>query len=252
VFASVAAATEAGGRSPQPLYWRAQCERKLGRTQDALIHYAEALDAAEPSALQPSGVDPDDAEIAIAMNAFHGVGTTLVSGQGLSESTREVAAAMAIATTKCPVGADTEARSPRMRLALGCLGQAIRLRGALRQTPNQISGSAENLSFAHLRDGDYVAAFRNTQNVERTGLFAWNELTRALTARHVLQSDTDDDDLRDAAGRARAEARRNVSFFTLAQFNACELRTLLGDADFAEARDILLETHPRQSIDCAA
>ncbi len=95
------------------------------------------------------------------------------------------------------------------------------------------------MSFAYLRDQDFAGALANAVAVERTGLFAWNELVRALAAAHA------------GDGAVEAAARRNVSFFTVGQFNVCELRVLLNQELFAEAQAIVAEEHPGETVACA-
>jgi tetratricopeptide (TPR) repeat protein len=247
VFEAIAASAEDGSPGPQPLYWRAQCERKLGLTSDALADYARAL-RANPAANGGGDVRPDAAELTLAMNAYHGVGTTLIAGADVPESTPGMAEALAIAGEACRARPDYAARSQRMALALSCLDQAIALRRALGQSANQLSGSAENISFAHLRDGDFNAAFANATAVERTGLFPWNELVRALTAaRATFEEDAD----RRAAVQAEMDARTNVSMFTVGQFNLCELRALFDEDAYQAAIDLIQQTHPGADVSCA-
>lgn len=240
VFEAVEAATSAGGPAPQPLYLRAQCERKVGRTEESFLHYAQALDT--PAERRGGN---DDSELLLMMNAFHGVGTTLIASASLDKAA-DLNPGLETARRQC---GDTggEAATP-MRLAVICLRNAIELRRRLRQSPNQISGSAENVSFALLREGDYAEAFRNTEEVERTGLFAWNELLRAMAAAELRRAP--DAALRDAAAKALPEARRNVSFFTPAQFAVCELQALLNPADFEKALALLRNTHKGAAIAC--
>jgi tetratricopeptide (TPR) repeat protein len=244
VLDSVAAAERRGPPGAQLLYWRAQCERKLGRAAEALAHYAGALQASGGgAAARPASADPDEAQLTLAMNSLHGLGTTLIASFDLPDS--QVRSALTLAQAACaPGGAAARMRNPRMQLALACLNRAIELRKELHQTPNQVSGSAENLSFAFLRDGNLEAAFANAQAVERTGLFAWNELVRASTAEQLGRGD----EFRTAS----AEARRNLSFFEVRQFNLCELRELLSEADYRRASEILAETHRGQQVQCVA
>jgi hypothetical protein len=233
VFKAIEASAAGGQPGPQPLYWRAQCERKLGRTREALRDYALAL--------QRSGAAPaNESELTLAMNAYHGVGTVLIALFDAPDDA-EIAAAVALAARACGQGANPEA-SPRMRLALACLDKAIELRGRLRQTDNQISGSGENKGFAYLRDGNFEGAFYNADKVEETGLFAWNELVRALAASHLKS---------DVATEARAEALRNIGFFKVAEFNVCELRALLGPELFAEATRIIAGQHKGETVACS-
>ncbi|MGQ0532162.1 MAG: hypothetical protein ACT4OF_05640 [Caulobacteraceae bacterium] len=166
-----AAGSEPG---PQPLWWQAQCERKLGQTREALRDYARTLQRVAGVA---TSLTQDYAEMTLAMNAFHGVGTTLIALHDTPDGDAHMSAALPIARSACPVAADATG-SPRMQLAESCLRIAMLLRERLGQTPNQVSGTGENLSFVFLRDENYDAAFAQARRVERTGLFPWNELVR--------------------------------------------------------------------------
>ena len=234
VFAAVAASAEDGAIGPQPLWWQAQCERKLGRTRDAFLDYAGMLGLVDDA----RATDPAEAEL--AMNAFHGVGTTMISDLG-DEGDR-AAAALGLAERSCAPEADGEG-SPRMRLARACLSRAMALRQRLQQTPNQISGSGENLGFTFLRDENYQGALDHAVAIERTGLFAWNELVRALAASHVRTA---------PAAIALSQARRNISFFRVGQFNLCELRVLMSEPHFTEAVRLISREHPGEDVACAA
>lgn len=236
VFTSVTASAAGGAPGPQPLFWRAQCERKLGRTREALRDYRLALGDMSDGAARA----PDEAELTRAMNAYHGMGTVLIALFD-AEDDAEMRAALELAARACGPGAEGDT-SPRMRLALACLDRAIALRGRLQQTENQISGSGENKGFAYLRDGDYASAFHNAAIVERTGLFAWNELVRALSAGRLRTPE---------AIAARQAALRNISFFQVAQFNVCELRALLSREMFAEAQKLIGEQHKGEAVACA-
>ncbi len=230
VLSAVAASAEGPRPGPQPLFWRAQCERKMGRTRDSLRDYAFALDQSFAEAASSQ----DSAVLTLAMNAYHGVGTTLIAAAGAPDDS-DMAAAHDLAARAC-APEEAGSGSPSMRLALACLDEAIGLRRRLHQTENQISGSAENISFAYLRDGDFQGAFDNAVRVERTGLFAWNELVRALAAAHLAGG------RRGPIATVRDQARRNVSFFRIGQFNVCELQALLNQELFAEARQIIADT----------
>lgn len=232
VFRAIEASAAGGQPGPQPLYWRAQCERKLGRTRDALRDYALALE-------RSGGAPANESELTLAMNAYHGMGTVLIALFDAPDE--EVRAAVDLAARACGQGANEQA-SPRMRLALACLDKAIELRGRLRQTDNQISGSGENKGFAYLRDGNFEGAFYNADKVEETGLFAWNELVRALSAGRLRT---------DVAREARAEALQNIGFFQVSEFNVCELRALLGKALFEEATDIISRQHKGKPVACS-
>lgn len=235
VLAAVAASADGGANiGPQPLYWRAQCERKLGRTREAFLDYANALNQSSDA----RATDP--AETELAMNAFHGVGTTLIADLGAEDD--RVQTALALAQRTCAPDAAQEG-SARMHLARACLTQAMERRRRLQQTPNQISGSGENLGFTFLRDENYEGALDHALSVERTGLFAWNELVRALAASHVRSP---------RATAALAQARRNISFFRVGQFNLCELRVLLSEQHFNEAVRLISNQHPGEDVACAA
>ena len=243
VFEAVDASVQQGQLSPQPLYWRAQCERKLGRTSEALGSYARALRESATAAASNGG--RDETETTLAMNAFHGVGTTLISGANIPDDAPGMREALDIAAQACP-SPEAGQGSARMALAVSCLHEAMRLRRLLGQSPNQVSGTGENVSFAYLRDGDFDAAYQNAANVEQTGVFAWNEVVRALSARHARF------DRRAARRAAVADARRNVSMFGVAQFNVCELQQLMNPDVFAEALEIIAETHPDEAnVGCA-
>ncbi len=236
VFQAVEASAIAADAGPQPLYWTAQCKRKLGRTQDALHDYVLALrQSAEISS------SSDEATLNLAMNAFHGVGTLLIASFDAPES--DLRSELELAASLCGKGEPTETGSPRMQLARACLHQAIKLRERLQQTPNQISGTWENMSFSYLRDGDFAGAFANASKVERTGLFPWNELVRGLSAAHAKTPD---------GLKAGREARRNVGFFEVGRFNPCELQVLLNADHLAEARLIVEQEHKGESLACAS
>jgi hypothetical protein len=249
VFSQVDATVQEGFPSPQPLYWRAQCERKLGMTRESLVDYAHAL--RDSVSVATKGQARDAAEQTLAMNAFHGVGTTLIAAKDIADSDPGMAEALSTAQQNCPAEERYASRSPRMALALACLDQAIALRRALKQTPNQISGTAENISFAHLRDGDFNAAFEHASAVERTGLFAWTEVVRALSASHAHY---DDPAKNRAAAAAAIDARRNVSFFNVGQFNICELEALLNSDQYAEVIHIIATEHSaeRDKVRCVS
>lgn len=216
----------------QPLYWRAQCNRKLGRTREALSDYSLALNRVDPAADDT----PDPAEQTIQMNAFHGLGTVLITTADLPTDAG-VDAARALAERVC--GADDAGKgSHLMKLTRACLDKAITLRVALGQTENQQSGSAENKGFTFLRDSDFDGAFTHATNIEKTGLFAWNELIRALSAEKVGDNDI-----------AR-EARRNVSMFPPEGFNACELKALMTPEVYESALSIISSEHGGLDVSC--
>ena len=216
----------------QPLYWRAQCNRKLGRTREALSDYSLALNRVDPAADDT----PDPAEQTIQMNAFHGLGTVLITTADLPADAG-IESARALAERVC--GADEAGDgSHLMKLTRACLDKAIALRVALGQTENQQSGSAENKGFTYLRDGDFDGAFRHAKNIEKTGLFAWNELVRALSAEQVGEESI-----------AR-EARRNVSMFPPEGFNVCELKALMTPEVYESALYIISSEHDGTDVSC--
>lgn len=243
---AVAASAQNGAIGAQPLWWRAQCERKSGRPDEALRDYAAALEQTYEIAIVQQGggggnMRNRQSEMLVAMNAFHGVGTTLIALHTAPDSDATIVRATAIAERACTdnvsntgVAFEIFARSPRLQLAERCLRAAMAVRRRLSQTDNQISGSGENLTFAYLADGNYTKAFEHAQQVEGTGLFAWNELMRALAAGHV--------DNPGEVRHIREEARRHVGFFNQSQFNLCELRVLLGEELYGEAEEIVRET----------
>ena len=216
----------------QPLYWRAQCNRKLGRTREALSDYSLALNRVDPSADDT----PDPAEQTIQMNAFHGLGTVLITTADLPPDA-DIESARALAERVCEAG-DTGEGSHLMKLTRACLDKAIALRVALGQTENQQSGSAENKGFTYLRDGDFEGALNHAIKVEKTGLFAWNELVRALAAEQVGNEDIS------------REARRYVSMFDPEGFNACELKALMTPEVYESARAIISSEHDDMDVAC--
>ena len=216
----------------QPLYWRAQCNRKLGRTREALSDYSLALNRVDLD----SDDTPDPAEQTIQMNAFHGLGTVLITTADLPADTG-VDSARALAERVCGAGV-VDQGSQLMTLTRACLDKAIALRVALGQTENQQSGSAENKGFTYLRDGDFEGAFEHAARVEKTGLFAWNELVRVLSAEKVGD---------EAVAR---EARRNVSLFSPEGFNACELQALMTPEVFQSAQGIISSEHGDIEVSC--
>ncbi len=234
VFRTINGGAVASDPGPQPLYWRAQCERKLGRTRDALRDYVLAL---RQSGELPAG--SNEATINLAMNAFHGVGTLLVAMFDMPDN--ELRAELDLAASLCGKPDEADKGSARMLLARSCLAQAIRLRERLHQTPNQISGTRENVSFSYLRDGDFAGAYANASKVERTGLFPWNELVRALSASHLKTDDS---------ASVERGARRNVRYFEVGRFNPCELNVLLGADLMLEARALVEGEHEGIKLAC--
>ncbi len=225
----VSAALDAAGGDaqigPQPLYWRGQCFRKLGQTSEALGAYSLALrKSLEENTAGTDSFSARRSELTLQMNAFHGLGTVMIATGDLTNVT-----GLKNAERTCRPEEFTD-RPPETRLAYACLKRAINLRAdGLGQTRNQISGSGENLSFVYLRENNPGEAFRNANEVHETGFFPWNELMLALAA--------------DRTGKtAEAEqARQNVALFTPSQFNLCELRALLSEADYTDAVAIVRE-----------
>jgi hypothetical protein len=235
LFVSVQASAVDRRIGAQQLWWQAQCERKLGRTQDALLHFAQSL---EQTAGPARDANADIAELSLAMNAYHGVGTTLIALPDTSDA-RLIANALQTAARECHA---LNTPTP-MRVAERCLLEAVALRRRMGQTPNQVSGSNENLSFAYLRETDFTRAFNHATAVHETGLFAWTELVRVLAANNLTQKT-------DATRAAAREARRNISFFNVGDFNLCELRRLLSEALYQRAVRIIQEEHPRERVAC--
>jgi hypothetical protein len=245
VFQEIAAGAVDATPGPQPLYWKAQCERKLGQTPDALRDYVLALgQSADVSVMS------DDAALNLAMNAFHGVGTLLISTFDVPEE--NLRKELDLAGVLCGKSDEGGSASTRMALARACLNKAIGLRERLHQTPNQINGTGENVSFSYLRDSDFQRAYDNTVKVEKTGLFAWNELLRALSAHEVAANETATPEDRAAALEAEREARRNVSFFEVGRFAPCELKFLLNADLFDKASKIVADEHAGKSLACDA
>jgi tetratricopeptide (TPR) repeat protein len=225
VFAALDAAGGDEKIGPQPLYWRGQCYRKLGRTSEALGAYSLALrKSVDENSVGTDTLNARRSELTLQMNAFHGLGTVMIATGDL---TNVSGLENAERTCKPEEFAD---RPPETRLAYACLMRAINLRAAsLGQTANQVSGSGENLSFVFLREGNAEEAFKNASAVHTTGYFAWNELMLALTAERTGNKKT------------AAEARQIVALYPARQFNLCELRALLSEADYADAVEIVGE-----------
>lgn len=239
VFNLVDASAQNGQLGPQPLYWRAQCERKLGRAKEAMRDYALALSRAREIDQTSHDERRDASERMIEMNAYHGVGTVLIATADEPEDA-DLKEARALAAEACQPDENTPGKTALTQLAHACLGKAISLRERLGQTKNQVSGTRENISFAFLRDDNFEGAYDNTVIVEETGLFAWNELIRALSASHKNEPIIE------------REARRNVLMFDDAtSFNLCEIQTLLNPVLFEEARTIVEEEYPEFELDCS-
>lgn len=237
VFVATEASAPDGRMGPQPRYWRGQCARKQGQVRQALRDYGLALQRIrETSEPETASLVRREARLTLEMNAYHGLGTVLIAAVDAPEDD-ELAAARQLAREAC-YPASVAAGSEETQLMHACLQKAMSLRRRLRQTENQVSGTRENLSFVFLRDDDYQGAFQNAMEVEDTGLFAWNELIRAVVAREVGEAS------------AARDARRNVSLFDVNQFNVCELRELLRPDHFEAAYDILAEEHPGLDVTC--
>ncbi len=241
VFAETDAIGPAETLGPQPLYWRGQCARKLGRVEQALRNYSLAVRASEAASRRrtggPAALADEDAILTLRMNALHGLGTVLIaaSNDAVGEA---MDAALQLARQACN-GAQMNEGSSVTAPMYACLEKAMMLRRQLRQTPNQVSGTRENLTFVYLIDDDFDGAFANVTAVEQTGLFAWNELMRAFVS-----------DVVGATG-ASEDARRNITLFEPSAFNLCEIRKLLKPAHFDAVNAILLEQHPGYSADCS-
>lgn len=236
VFEMVGLSRGQEGFSPQPLYWQAACERKTGRAEDALRSFALSLRVTQSG--QFAAGNDSRFELTLRMNAYHGLGTVLIA---TAEETEDEALreARQLAQSSCR-STEGDKGSPTMILARACLLDAMELRRRLGQTDNQISGTGENLSFTYLWDEHFDRAFDHAQDVERTGVFAWNELVRAISARAIG---------RDSEAR---DAMRNVELFDdPTSFNICEIRNLLRDETYASALEIMGEAYPNFQPSCA-
>ena len=243
LFDAAAASAPAGAvLAPRPLYWRANCERKLGRTGDALRDYAAML---SQSAAEAETENADYADLDLAMNAFHGVGTTLIAMHGASADDANMRAGLAAAQSECGAYQDA-GTSAEMRLAIACLTHAMDLRRRMHQNAGQVAGgTGENLGFAYLRDNDFAGALEHANGVAQDSLSPWNELVRAIAAKHLARSDA-------AAREAEHSARSNISFFTPAQFDLCEVRRLLNAELYEDAVSIVGEEHRGQAMPTCA
>jgi hypothetical protein len=236
VIAAVQQSVENNAAGPQPLWYRAQCERRLGRTAIAFADFARAISGTSEVLADPD--DADDSEVIVAMNAFNGAGATLTAASG-SASDANIQAGLAVARQTCGPANDDSVHDPNLRIALACINQAIVLRRSLRQTENQVGSTKLSIGFIYLREHNYDAAYRNADAVENTGLYAQNELVRALAGAHARSGSAD-----------VAEARRNVGMFRMSQFNVCELQALLPGDLYSEAQRILTDTHPKDAATC--
>lgn len=259
VLSQQSTVTPAGGDiALQPLYWIGQCSRKMAKSLDALEAYGKALEKIQDiKSKDPARGDGTDAELLVEMNAFHGLGTVLISTLNDPDDAR-LTAARQLADRVCKPQAG-RGRSP-IELANACLDEAIEIRRSkLRQTQNQVSGSRENLTFIHLRAGNTKQAYDTAKSIETTGLFAWNELMRVLTSEKYQQEiravrSGETKELREVTNALLREleitaqiARRNVSHFRVDQFNLCEIQVLLSNEDYAQAREIIFQEHGRKS-----
>ncbi|MES1198382.1 MAG: hypothetical protein ABUS48_00170 [Pseudomonadota bacterium] len=233
---------------PQPLYWEANCQRKLGHAAEALAFYTQSAKGVPEQNI--TGDNPDRAELTLAQNAFHGIGTTLIALGATAANNANLSDALLIAHQRCTGAAPPPASaSPQMQQALACLSRAIALRRQQRQSENEVAGTQENLGFAYLRDRDFDDAYRNAASVHQNALNSWNELVRALSAKYVQQS-AQDQSLRQEAAAASTDARRNVAFLPVGSFNVCELQALLNPDLFSEATDIIKDAHPGEQVSC--
>jgi len=236
VFEMVAESRSDDGYSPQPLYWQAACQRKTGRAEDALRSFALSLRVTQGG--QFAAGNDSRFVLTLRMNAFHGLGTVLIATADETED-EALSEARELARSSCRSSEGDEG-SPTMVLARACLLDAMELRRRLGQTDNQISGTGENLSFTYLWDEQFDRAFDHAETVERTGVFAWNELVRAIAARAIGS---------DAEAR---DAMRNVELFDdPTSFNICEIRNLLRDETYASAVEIMAEAYPEFEPQCA-
>lgn len=236
VFSEVADSAYRDQIGPLQLYWAGQCSRKLGNSGDALLNYSLALRQSLKEADSGSDLFGDDAVATLEMNAFHGLGTAIISAEDIPDSD-EISAARSLATEVCGPISEQDG-SPNMILARACLNRATQRRTLLGQTPNQIGGTTENISFSYLRDRDFAAALENAKKVADTGLFAWNELVIAISANHVGDSE------------AERSARQNIALFRVPNFNLCEVENLLDASLFAEALEIVKSEHSETIAPC--
>lgn len=218
---------------PQPLYWKAQCQRKLGFTRDSFINYVRTLEATVAVTRENY---PDAGRLELAMNAFHGTGTTLIALAPLQVHTESIREALHVGRELCPTSTGENTDIQELGLAIDCLQQAIDLRVALGQSENLQSGTRENISFAYLKSQDYERAFQNSLAVERTGLFAWNETVRAISASKRTIKDPIE---QLKADEVRAEATNNLKMFSPWELNICELKELLGADLYPDAQRLL-------------
>ena len=239
VFDAVERSEREGGKGVLPHQWRAQCERKTGLTREALADYALILQLESEDQTESSTAQSEVAKLQLKMNAFHGIGTVLITMSDVEEDPK-LRVALELARDACGSPSDARGSSPLMALSRACLERAVALRRELHQTENQVSGSAENISFTYLRDDDYEHAFAHADKVEKTGLFVWNELIRAMSAAQAGN---------DHAAKAQ-QALRNVARFDVGQFDTRELRNLLKPEQFAQACSIIRNTHPDEAVEC--
>jgi len=244
VLDAVQQSIENNTAGPQPLWYKAQCERRLGHTAVAFADFARAISGTSETLADPD--DADDAELMVAMNAFNGAGATLTAASGAA-SDADIQAGLTVAQQTCGAGDDANIHDPNLRIALACINQAIKLRRVLRQTENQIGSTKQSIGFVYLREHNYDAAFQNSVAVERTGLYAQNELIRALAGAHVHPASADD---QADASDAVAEATRNIGMFRFQQFNVCELQALLPADLYTEAQKIFATAHPGENTAC--
>lgn len=222
---------------PISLYWRGQCNRKLGLSKEAIHDYAKGLRILlNASAVGGDDLRSEQERLELQYNLLHGLGAVLTSAFENGEDDA-LKSAREYAEQVCLPG--TAGRgSPKTRLAFACYEQAISIRRKLNQTHNQISGTEENITFLYLHDGELIEAYKHASEIARTGLFAWNELLRAIASEEL-------------GLRAEAlQSRRNVALFSPYQFNLCEFTQLLPAQLADDAVRIVSEEHPRFSYSC--
>lgn len=253
LYAALDAAAAGGASGPPLLTWRADCERKTGRSREAFLHFTQALlqvEAAKAQSAQNQTMRPNAPPSEFEISALHGIGTTLIRESAFQGGDAEMQDAIQVARKACPGG--QAGYSPAMGLALACLDAAIAKRKLAGQTASQINGTAENKGFAFFRDDKFADAFRNAEPIAANAPSAWNELVRVIAADHLLKAD--DKSVHEEAKMARAAALDNVSFFKVDSFNSCELKSLFSEPLYNEAIGILARTHPKvppARIDCA-
>ncbi|MFT3728402.1 MAG: hypothetical protein QM759_11315 [Terricaulis sp.] len=235
VLTAVQESIENNDPGPQPLWYRAQCERRTGHTMRAFADFARAIHGTSEVLADPD--DADDAEVTVAMNAFNGAGATLTAASSINDP--DIQAGLVVARERCVGANDPLVHDPNLQIALACINQAVALRRVLRQTENQVGQTRQSIGFVYLREHNYEAAYKNAASVEATGLYAQNELVRALAGAHYRPSATSK---QTSVSADVAEARRNIGMFRFGQFNVCELQALLPPDLYTEAQQIFAAT----------